>query len=85
MYECPSCGAFWVAHDAIWDYGTWYRKYVRVASREKFEEFIASLRAAKAAEVSACPGLRQLTASDIARVFEIAATTDRNPGSRIRP
>lgn len=83
LYECPSCGALWVAHDAFWDHGTWYRKaYVRVPNVEGFEEFLASVRAA---EVAARPDLRErkpLTATDIARAFRLAATIGRESGSQ---
>jgi hypothetical protein len=66
LYGCPSCGTLWVAQDAIWDHGTWYRKYVRVASRESFAALVASVRVSMAAEVPTRPESRPLTASDIA-------------------
>ncbi len=82
LYGCPSCGALWVAQDAFWDHGTWYRTHVRVASRESFEALVASARVSKAAEVPARPEPRPSTASDIARAFEISATIDREKGSK---
>lgn len=81
LYECPSCGALWVAHDALWDHGTWYRKeYIRVADREGFEALLASQRVAKTTVGPVPPHSKPLTPRDIAQAFQIAATIVRERG-----
>ena len=78
LYECPSCGALWVAHDAFWDHGTWYRKaYIRVEDVEGFDALLASKCAEKAAEKPVARRPVPLTPSDITRAFQIAAVIDR--------
>lgn len=81
LYECPSCGAFWVAHDAFWDHGTWYRKeYIRVADAQGFEALLASARAGEMTDGPVPPRARQLTPLDITRAFQIATTIGRKEG-----
>ena len=83
LYECPSCGALWVAHDAFWDHGTWYRKeHVRVPNVEGFEALLASARAAKAAWRPDLPERKPPTATDIARAFQLATTIAREKGNQ---
>jgi hypothetical protein len=81
LYGCPSCGAMWVAHDAFWDYGTWYRKeYIRVEDVEGFDALLASKRTEMALVKPVAHKPVPLTANDIARAFQIAAVIDREEG-----
>jgi hypothetical protein len=81
LYECPSCGAQWVAHDAFWDHGTWYRKeYIRVEDVDGFDALLASKRAEMAAVKPVAHKPVPLTFNDIARAFQIAAMIDRAEG-----
>jgi hypothetical protein len=81
LYECPSCGALWVAHDAFWDHGTWYRKeYIRVEDVDGFNALLAFKRAEMAVVKPVARKPVPLTSNDIARAFQIAAVVDREEG-----
>jgi hypothetical protein len=81
LYECPSCGALWVAHDAFWDHGTWYRKeYIRVENVEGFDAFLASKLAEKTEAKPVALKPVPSTPNDIARAFQIAVSIDREEG-----
>ena len=87
LYECPSCGAFWVARDVFWDHGTWYRKeYIRVDTAGAFEALLESEREAKSAAKPASSTPRRPTVSDtvndIARGFQIAIAIDHDDGNK---
>jgi hypothetical protein len=73
LYECPSCGAFWIARDALWDHGTWCRKeYIRVTNANSFEAFLESARTVEQSiESVPQPSVAQ-SRSDITRAFQIA-------------